>query len=136
MSAFFRESATPTPREQELIILIGRGLQNKVIAYELNISENTVRAHISNIMRKFNLHNRTQIAVMFLTKSAPSDQEESVAYNVSLISHLVDREIAQFRPSNNSELGCRLQNHFSKTKISRNCGRRGRRAKPTSVKPA
>jgi DNA-binding CsgD family transcriptional regulator len=137
VSSFFVQSAaTPTPREQELIALIGRGLQNKEIAYELNISQSTVHAHIRNIMRKYRLHNRTQIAVMFLTKSAPSDQEESVAYNVSLISHLVDREIAQFRPSNNSELGCRLQNHFSKTKISRNCGRRGRRAKPTSVKPA
>jgi DNA-binding NarL/FixJ family response regulator len=67
MSSIFRESATPTPREQELIMLIRRGLQNKVIAYELSISENTVRAHISNIMRKYNLHNRTQIAVMFTT---------------------------------------------------------------------
>jgi DNA-binding NarL/FixJ family response regulator len=75
MSAFFRESATPTPREQELIILIGRGLQNKVIAYELNISENTVRAHISNIMRKFNLHNRTQIEVMFTARHAALDEE-------------------------------------------------------------
>jgi DNA-binding NarL/FixJ family response regulator len=79
MSAFFRESATPTPREQELIILIGRGLQNKVIAYELNISENTVRAHISNIMRKFNLHNRTQIAVMFTARHAALDEETQVA---------------------------------------------------------
>lgn len=73
MSSNFRESVTPTPREQELITLIERGLQNKVIAYELNISENTVRAHISNIMRKYNLHNRTQIAVMFTAKHASLD---------------------------------------------------------------
>jgi DNA-binding NarL/FixJ family response regulator len=80
VSSFFGHSAaTPTPREQELIALIRRGLQNKEIAYELNISESTVHAHIGNIMRKYRLHNRTQIAVMFLTKSAPSDQEESVA---------------------------------------------------------
>ena len=79
MSAFFRESATPTPREQELIILIGRGLQNKVIANELNISENTVRAHISNIMRKYNLHNRTQIAVMFTAKHEALDDEKQIA---------------------------------------------------------
>jgi DNA-binding NarL/FixJ family response regulator len=79
MSAFLRESAIPTPREQELIVLIGRGLQNKVIAYELNISENTVRAHISNIMRKYNLHNRTQIAVMFTTQHAALDEEKHIA---------------------------------------------------------
>ena len=76
MSAIFRESATPTPREQELIMLIGRGLQNKVIEYELHISENTVRAHISNIMRKYNLHNRTQIAVMFTAKHAALDEKQ------------------------------------------------------------
>ena len=79
MSLIFQESATPTPREQELITLIGRGLQNKVIAYELNISENTVRAHISNIMRKYNLHNRTQIAVLFTTRRAASDEEKQIA---------------------------------------------------------
>jgi DNA-binding NarL/FixJ family response regulator len=79
MSFTFREDATPTPRERELITLIGRGLQNKVIAYELNISENTVRAHISNIMRKYNLHNRTQIAVMFTTQHAALDEEKQIA---------------------------------------------------------
>lgn len=58
-----KELIAPTRRERQLIRLIARGLQNKNIAYELNISENTVRAHIGNIMRKYHLHNRTQIAV-------------------------------------------------------------------------
>lgn len=58
------ESIAPTRRERELMVLIARGLQNKNIAHELNISENTVRAHIGNIMRKYHLHNRTQIAVI------------------------------------------------------------------------
>ncbi len=53
----------PTPREQELIALIALGLQNKAIAYELHISPHTVRAHIGNIMRKYHLRNRTQIAM-------------------------------------------------------------------------
>ena len=48
-----------------MIPLIGRGLQNKEIAYVLNISQSTVHAHFRNIMRKYGLHNRTQIAVMF-----------------------------------------------------------------------
>lgn len=64
---------SPTPRERELMSLIARGLQNKNIAHELNISENTVRAHIGNIMRKYGLRNRTQIAIIFAVQaSAPS----------------------------------------------------------------
>ena len=79
MSSIFRQSVeTPTPREQELIALIGRGLRNKEIAYDLNISETTVHAHIRKIMRKYRLHNRTQIAVMFTAKSATSDQEKRI----------------------------------------------------------
>jgi DNA-binding NarL/FixJ family response regulator len=65
---FGQSEATPTPREQELIVLIRRGLRDKEIAYELNISESTVHGHIRNIMRKYGLHNRTQIAVMFTMK--------------------------------------------------------------------
>ena len=55
MSPDLKDSITPTPRERELMMLIARGMQNKNIAYELKISENTVRAHIANIMRKYRL---------------------------------------------------------------------------------
>jgi DNA-binding NarL/FixJ family response regulator len=58
------EQASLTERECQLIMLIGRGLPNKVIAYEMQISPNTVRAHIGNIMRKYKLCNRTQIAMI------------------------------------------------------------------------
>lgn len=57
--------STATKREREVILLIARGLQNKSIAHELQLSENTIRAHIQNIMRKYKVHNRTQVAVMF-----------------------------------------------------------------------
>jgi DNA-binding NarL/FixJ family response regulator len=67
--AFKPSVVTPTRREREVIELVGRGLQNRVIASELNISENTARAHIRNIMRKYKLRNRTQIAIMFTTQS-------------------------------------------------------------------
>jgi DNA-binding NarL/FixJ family response regulator len=67
--AFKLGVVTPTRRERELIELVGRGLRNRVIASQLNISENTVRAHIRNIMRKYKLRNRTQIAIMFPTQS-------------------------------------------------------------------
>jgi len=66
------KGTTATRREQEVILLIARGLQNKNIAYELKLSENTVRAHIQNIMRKYKLQNRTQIAVMFALETSAS----------------------------------------------------------------
>ena len=71
MSPYPKDLITPTPRERELMMLIARGMQNKNIAYELKISENTVRAHIGNIMRKYRLHNRTQIAIIFALHAAP-----------------------------------------------------------------
>ena len=61
-----------TTRERELITLIARGMQNKNIAHELNISEHTVRAHIGNIMRKYRLQNRTQIAMTLAVTSSPN----------------------------------------------------------------
>lgn len=64
----------PTAREQQLIVLIARGLQNKVIAHEMQISANTVRAHICNIMRKYRLHNRTQIAMTLAPRLSASER--------------------------------------------------------------
>lgn len=73
------ELITPTPRERELMMLIARGLQNKNIAYELKISENTVRAHIGNIMRKYRLQNRTQIAIIFALQAATPSLRRDLA---------------------------------------------------------
>ena len=69
-----------TRRERELITLIAQGMQNKNIAHELHISEHTVRAHIGNIMRKYRLQNRTQIAVtLAVTSSLHPFSDESAA---------------------------------------------------------
>ncbi len=69
-----------TKRERELIALIAQGMQNKNIAHVLNISEHTVRAHIGNIMRKYRLQNRTQIAVtLAMTNSSGPFSDESAA---------------------------------------------------------
>lgn len=61
----------PTARERELIALIARGLPNKVIAHEMGISPNTVRAHVGNIMRKYKLRNRVQIAMLLMPMLRP-----------------------------------------------------------------
>jgi DNA-binding NarL/FixJ family response regulator len=49
-------------RELEVLNLIGRGLQNKQIAQVLQLSENTVKFHISTIYSKLNVNNRTEAA--------------------------------------------------------------------------
>lgn len=52
-----------TPREVEIIGYIACGENNKEIAGKLFISEKTVKNHVSNILRKMNLEDRTQVAV-------------------------------------------------------------------------
>jgi DNA-binding NarL/FixJ family response regulator len=55
-----------TPREQEIVHHVAQGMSNKVIAARLNLSENTVRNHLRNIMEKLNLRNRVQVAALVL----------------------------------------------------------------------
>ena len=53
-----------TSREAEVLQFLRRGRPNKLIAFELAISESTVKVHIRNIMRKMNVTNRTQVALL------------------------------------------------------------------------
>ena len=52
-----------TRREREVLALLARGRANKVIARDLGVSERTVKTHVSNILGKLNLTDRTQAAV-------------------------------------------------------------------------
>jgi len=52
-----------TPREREVLSLVGRGMANKVIARELSLSEKTVKAHVSSILAKLGVTDRTQAAL-------------------------------------------------------------------------
>lgn len=58
-----RPSGMLTDRELDVVRLVARGYSNKQIASELSVSTTTVRTHVSNILRKLNLENRTQIAL-------------------------------------------------------------------------
>ena len=53
-----------TPREREVLILIGRGFPNKLIARELGLSEKTVKAHVGRVLAKLEVTDRTQAAVI------------------------------------------------------------------------
>ncbi|GAA2736334.1 response regulator transcription factor [Actinocorallia aurantiaca] len=56
--------AALTPREHEVTLAIARGLTNATIAAELAMSITTVKAHVSSILTKLDLDNRTQIALL------------------------------------------------------------------------
>lgn len=53
-----------TSREKEVLTLIVRGLSNKEIASKLEITLRTVKAHVSSILMKLNVNDRTQAAVL------------------------------------------------------------------------
>ena len=58
---------TLTPQQARVLGMLGQGLLNKQIAYELGVSEATIKAHVSAVLQKLNVDSRTQ-AVIKLSK--------------------------------------------------------------------
>jgi DNA-binding NarL/FixJ family response regulator len=52
-----------TPLEHEVLRLVGEGKRNHEIARQLFITENTVKTHISSVMRKLGIEDRIQLAL-------------------------------------------------------------------------
>jgi len=52
-----------TEREQAVVRAIQQGKSNKIIAYELNLCESTVKVHVRRIMKKLKAKNRTEVAI-------------------------------------------------------------------------
>lgn len=67
-----------TEREVEVLSLVAQGLSNQEIADELVISERTVRTHVSNILDKLHLANRTQAALYALREGIASLDDVAV----------------------------------------------------------
>ncbi|MEI7772653.1 MAG: response regulator transcription factor [Chloroflexales bacterium] len=57
-----------TPREMDVLRLVAKGMSNKEIADTLIISEKTTKTHLSNILSKLHLADRTQVAIYALRK--------------------------------------------------------------------
>jgi DNA-binding NarL/FixJ family response regulator len=52
-----------TPREREILDLVGQGLANKQISRRLNIKEKTVKAHLTNVFQRIGVSDRTSAAL-------------------------------------------------------------------------
>lgn len=62
-SAFMRKLSSLTPQQIRVLMMLSGGLMNKQIAYELSISEATVKAHVSSILQKLDVDSRTQAVI-------------------------------------------------------------------------
>ncbi|MCB1508350.1 MAG: response regulator transcription factor [Hyphomicrobiaceae bacterium] len=63
ISALVGRLATLTPQQVRVLMMLSEGLLNKQIAYELGVSEATVKAHVSAILQKLNVESRTQAVI-------------------------------------------------------------------------
>ncbi|MDJ0582287.1 response regulator transcription factor [Crocosphaera sp.] len=51
-----------TPTETKVVQLVAQGLSNRRVAEKLSVSQRTIESHVSNMLNKTNLHNRTELA--------------------------------------------------------------------------
>ncbi len=63
VSALVGRLATLTPQQVRVLMMLSEGLLNKQIAYELGVSEATVKAHVSAILQKLSVESRTQAVI-------------------------------------------------------------------------
>ena len=56
--------ASLTPQQSRILQLVCEGKLNKQIAYEMSLAEATVKAHVTAMLRKLNVHSRTQAALL------------------------------------------------------------------------
>jgi DNA-binding NarL/FixJ family response regulator len=62
-AALLARLATLTPQQVRVLMMLSEGLLNKQIAYELGVSEATVKAHVSAILQKLGVESRTQAVI-------------------------------------------------------------------------
>ena len=68
--------AALTPQQLRVLTMVSEGLYNKQIADELNVTDATVRAHVTEIFRKLGVTNRTQAVILFNRFQVENPQEK------------------------------------------------------------
>jgi DNA-binding NarL/FixJ family response regulator len=68
-----------TPQQTRVLGMLGKGLLNKQIAYELSVSEATVKAHVSAILLKLRVDSRTQAVIMVNALTSIDSASEDVS---------------------------------------------------------
>ena len=63
IAALMARMATLTPQQVRVLMMLSEGLLNKQIAYQLGVSEATVKAHVSAILQKLGVESRTQAVI-------------------------------------------------------------------------
>jgi DNA-binding NarL/FixJ family response regulator len=63
-----------TPREEEVAVLVSRGLTNRQIASELFISEHTVATHITKILKRLALSSRSRLSAWVAERGLPPSE--------------------------------------------------------------
>ncbi len=77
-AALAKRLSSLTPQQVRVLMMLSQGLLNKQIAYELGVSEATVKAHVSAILQKLNVESRTQ-AVIAASRIEMGNWQEAVA---------------------------------------------------------
>jgi DNA-binding NarL/FixJ family response regulator len=72
-------AARLTPQQQRVLLLMAEGKPNKLIAYEMQITEPTVKAHVTEILRKLGATSRTQAVIAAQRLSLEPVQKVAVA---------------------------------------------------------
>ncbi|WP_296085080.1 response regulator transcription factor [uncultured Agrobacterium sp.] len=72
MADLINRLRTLTPQQSRVLGMLGEGLLNKQIAYELNVSEATIKAHVSAILLKLNVDSRTQAVIQLSKLNQPA----------------------------------------------------------------
>src|SRR6188474_2547738 len=62
-AALIARLATLTPQQVRVLMMLSEGMLNKQIAYELSVSEATVKAHVSAVLQKLGVESRTQAVI-------------------------------------------------------------------------
>lgn len=65
-----------TPQQHRVFVLLAQGKLNKEIAFELEVTEATVKAHVSQILHKLGVHSRTQAALVAQRLTNPASSLE------------------------------------------------------------